>query len=243
MVTCVALTPRKMSHVLTNQAPLQTLVIPEYLTKVKLSDSRRATYYPEHKRDSLPKKYRNTGFKFKDGFLVGPDGERVIANPKAAGTPKFEIVSGNKLSTGYGSPHIRNTITNALKDFFRPFARSLTPFTDDQYPLRVEWDLFTTVDRSNFDLSNLWFYYKYFEDCLHESKNPITGELYDAPIIRDDSVKYMTHSPGPKLVPVKHFDERAFVFRFYRDDRPELLSHPVWKRNAEPTNGIQTVIF
>jgi hypothetical protein len=218
-------------------APIQTLVIPKYITKVKLSERRQAKYYRESQKAKVPKKFRGKGFVFRQGFLYGPDGQRVVANPKVAGTPRWETVSGNKLSTGYGSPHIRNTITNALKDFFRPYVRTLQPFRDEHYPLRVEWDLYTTVDRSNFDLSNLWFYYKYFEDSLHESSNPVTGQAFD-PILKDDSVQYLTHSPGPRLIPVDDFEDRCFVFRFYRDSRQELLTHDVWKQFNTPLRKV-----
>lgn len=41
-----------------------------------------------------------------------------------------------------------------------------------------------------------------------------------------------SQSPGPKLYPVEHFKDRKFVFRFYRDTRPEILNHPLWRRKT-----------
>jgi hypothetical protein len=195
------------------------LVIPKYITKIELSKSRRKKYYK--KGDDLPKKYQKTGFTFKGGFLVDPEGNRVIKNPRSAGTPKYEVLSGNKITSGYATPHIRAKIAAALKDFYRPHVRTLKPFSS--LPLRVEWEFWTTVDPANFDMSNFWFYYKYFEDSLVREG-----------IIPDDSIQFVTSPGAPMLVPVDNFEDRKFVFRFYQDDRTAIREHVLWKDHFKP---------
>jgi len=196
------------------------LVIPRYITRVQISKARRAKYLRQG--EDLPKKYQKPGFSFDaKGFLLDPEGNRVLKNPRAAGTPKFEVLSGNKITSGYSTPHIRNRISTALKDFYRPFVRQMKPF--QVFPLRVKWEFWTTVDPANFDMSNFWFYYKYFEDTM-------TAEG----IIPDDSVQFVTSPAAPILVPVDDFDDRKFVFRFYQDDRPVLRDHDLWKGHFNP---------
>ena len=199
---------------------ISELVIPQYITKVELSRSRRKKYYS--KGDDIPKKYQKAGFTFdKKGFLCDPEGTRVVANPRSAGTPKFEVLSGNKITSGYATPHIRAKIAGALHDFYRPHVRKMKPIT--QFPLRIEWEFWTTVDPANFDLSNFWFYYKYFEDSLTA-----------AGIIPDDSVKFITSPAAPILIPIADFEDRKFVFRFYHDDRVVIREHPLWEARFPP---------
>lgn len=222
-----------------------TLEIPKFITKVKTADSRRAKYYRKKKGGdgweprSLPKTYRQ---KLKDGiysmdgrYLLDEDGNRKLANPQTAGEPRYETLSGNKLLSGYGSPFTRAKLARGLKDFFRPFVqehvREHGPI--EKFPLRVTWDLYTTVeDEPNWDLFNLFFYYKYFEDSLHEE----TDETDDDPIyykgeklqqlIPDDNVQNITWAPGPKLMPVDDWENRKFIFRFYHDKRNRLQRKP-----------------
>lgn len=216
---------------------LLTVEIPQYPTKIKVSNCERAVYYK--KKDKLPKKYCTEEYSFTrtGGILIDGRGRPVLKNPSKVGKEKFEILSGNKLNSGYGSPIIRNLIARQLKDFYRPYVRVLDPLPLEVFPLRIEWDIYTTVNIPNFDLSNLWFYYKYFEDTLHEIEDPRDADLpfklrrQFVPIIPDDSIRYVTH-PGnnPKLIPVAEYDDRKFIFRLYSDRRPEIMAHPLWQK-------------
>ena len=218
------------------EEPLATIEIPRYLTKIKVSKARRAKYYKKGSKN-IPKKYRGEGYTFdKRGFLIGPDGNRVVANPRTAGKPRYETLSGNKLTSGYATPFTRNKISSALKDFYRPFVRQLEPLGLEDFPIRIEWDFYTTVDVANFDMGNFWFYYKYFEDSLHETEDH-RGNTFE-PIIPDDNVRYVTHPPGPRLFPVDDFEDRRFVFRIYSDRRPELLQHELWNPTCESSSSV-----
>lgn len=207
------------------------LVIPQYITKVQLSKKQRTKYYT--KKSKIPKTKQK--YKFKNGYLVDENNKKIIANPKTAGKPKYEVLSGNKLKAGFGSPHIRAKIVKELKKFYRPFVQEYIdkhgPITE--FPLRIEWDVYTTVEeeKPNWDADNLDFYFKYFQDCLFET----TCKYNDyakykgkklKQLIPNDTVEYITFPSMPKIIPIDNWDDRKFVFRFYKDNRPELKRKP-----------------
>lgn len=195
---------------------LQTLTIPKYITKVQTSKKRRKRYYKKKKdgwipRD-LPKTYQDKVDKGEwtinsKGYLCVEDGTRKLANPQAAGTPKYEALSGNSLMTGYGSYHTRNKITKELKDFYRPIVRKQLQTIHD-FPLCITWDFHTTIGEANWDLDNMFFYWKYLQDVL-----------VDEDIIPDDTIQYITYPPSARIVPVRTWEERKFVFTFFKDER------------------------
>lgn len=197
-------------------ARIETLCFP---THIVISKKRRIVYYK--KKDDVPKKYKNS-LADKNGFLLDKEGNRIVKNKRTAGTPKIEKMSGNSLLTGYSTPHMRTRISNELKDYFRPFVKkAIREFgLIKKFPIRIEWEVYTTVDNPVWDLSNLFFYYKYFEDTLHREG-----------MIPDDNIKYVTHSPGPKLIPVDDWEKRKFIFTIHDDSRRELCREP-WETNA-----------
>jgi len=224
--------------------PLAEIEVPQFITRVKTADSRRAKYYKKKNGGgmyprSLPKTYAK---KVKDGiysfdakgYLKDENGEKILANPRTAGEPRYEKLSGNNLLSGYGSPHTRAKLARSLKDFFRPFVQEHVlkhgPITT--FPLRVTWDMYTTVEKTHWDLFNLFFYYKYFEDSLHETtdKSDSNAIYYKGkelkPLIPDDNIKFITWAPSPKIIPVDSWDDRKFIFRFYHDKRNELQRIP-----------------
>lgn len=205
-----------------NADPVLEIEIPEYITHVQLSKSRRKKYYKKGKK--RPKKYQKEGYTYdKKGWLRDPDGNRVVSNPRAAGTPKMKKLSGNAFSTGFGSPHVRHKLVKAMKSFFSDYVEDLEPL--ETFPLRVEWEMHIPVDPANFDMSNFWFYYKYFEDTL-----------VSCGIIPDDNIKYITSPGAPLLVPVDDEEDRKFIFRLYHDTRPVITSHDLWQTNSN-THG------
>lgn len=243
--------------------PLQTITIPEYMTKVKTSESRRAKYYNKYdgkgksktwdydtlegKYEPIKEDYDGPPFKLpapktkliklyegdyewnSQGYLRDKKtGDRIIANPRSAGTPNYEPLSGNKLSSGYGNPIVRAKLVGALKDFYRPFVQDqLVPFNDTDFPLTVEWECYTQVNRSHrFDLSNFWFYYKYFEDCLTEEEDNNGNAVTQ--MIPDDNIRYITKPASPLLIPVDEWEDRKFIFKFYKDKRQVISKNEFW---------------
>lgn len=189
------------------------ITVPRYITKVQLSRKRRPKYYKSGEK--IPKKYSDYQFDTK-GFLIDPEGNKLIKNKAFVDKPRFQILSGNNLISGYGSPHIRAKLARELKNFYRPFlldyVKEHGPI--ENFPLKVEWDVYTVnVREGTWDASNLYFYYKYFEDTA-----------VDVGLIPDDCVKYITWSPGAKIIPVENWDDRKFVFRFIHETRNEILN-------------------
>lgn len=214
---------------------LAEIVIPQFITRVQISSKRRKKYWKLGKKqtvesfyESLPKRHKDKKLD-RNGYLIDEKGRRVVSNPIAAGTPKYEILSGNNLLSGYGNPNIRAKLVKSLREFYRPhvqeYIKQHGPI--EKFPLRVEWDVYTTVPedptKASWDAGNLFFYYKYFEDSLH--KDAEINEKYLA-LIPEDKVVYITHPPGPKIIPIDNWEDRKFIFKFYHDDRPELRRKP-----------------
>lgn len=202
---------------------LRTIEVPEFPVRVKLSNSRRKKYYNKNK-GKIPKKYLKEGYSFNNkGFLINDQtGKRVVSNEALSQRPRYAKLSGNNLISGFGSPHIRNKIVYALKDFYSPIIeQSLIDHGPiDRFPLRLQWDVYTTVSETDkWDASNLFFYYKYFEDTLFK-------EFKAGQLIPDDNIKYITHPPSPKIIPIDLWDNRKFIFRIYHDARKELRRSP-----------------
>lgn len=203
---------------------LQTLEIPEFITKVQISKKRRKKYYRKKngkwKPRALPKTFKekldNGTYKLDSkGYLLNKKGNRKVANPQAAGTPKYAALSGNNFYSGYNSHFIRAKLTKELKKFYEPFVdKQLDPFRKTEYPLAIQWDLHTTLGKGDWDADNLGFYWKYLQDTL-----VATGK------IPDDNIKFITIPPSPRFVPVEDWKDRKFVVRFYSDIRENVLEY------------------
>jgi len=220
---------------------IQQVTVPEYIKKVKMSNSRRKRYYSKKSKstwdyDELTGKYApikqdydgppfklpapksklikvyEGEYEWKSGYIFDKEtGEKVLANPQTAGKPRFRKLSGNDFASGHGSPHIRAKLVRKLKEFYRPFVKTMEPI--ETFPLWIDWHIYTTIPKRLFDLTNFWFYYKYFEDCLVDEEDNNDNPLN--PIIPDDSVKYIT-KPGtsPILHPIQNWENRRYVFKF-----------------------------
>lgn len=206
---------------------LQKIELLQYPKNMQLTKGRRAVYY---KKENLPKKYQklvNDGiYTFnKKGLLVDEKKKRVIKNKASLNKPRLLVFSGNDLISGYSTPHTRNKMSNYLKnEFFIPAIKksNLKPFNSFDYPLIVNSEIHTTVNSFPlWDLSNLFFYYKYFEDSLK-----------DCGIIPDDNFLYITKpGNGFELFPVEEEKHRKFVFTFYKDEK--LEKEPINKLRKE----------
>ena len=213
---------------------IQELEVPKYPFRMPVTKSRNKRYfrlkYSKVKGEKiwkprpLPKKYQQklkAGiYSVNKGYLRDGNNNKVVANTRSHSTPKYEGYSGNDFSSGNYHPYRRNALVAYLKDFYRPFVRTLEKMHGD-VPIRVVTIMKTTLDQNTQDASNYWFYYKYFEDCLFETNHPVTGKSID-PIIPDDSFEFVSQpGSGPLFVPVKKLTQRAFIFQFYKDLRHE----------------------
>lgn len=169
-----------MSYTLFNVTPLIDLVIPNYIRKVKLSESRRTKYFelPHGLNTPFAKKYQvglTTGayqyrerIKNKRPCLFDTvTKEFVVANPRVAGTQKWEIINGQKLYNQGYHPFVRQKIVDEIHKFFMPFLQNLPIITT--FPIFIEYIFHTTIDERA-DIDNYALpYYKCFQDCLELS--------------------------------------------------------------------------
>jgi hypothetical protein len=209
---------------LSNEIPFLTIECPQYPTRIQLTKTRRAKYYT---KDSLTKTLQTKlangqcGYD-KQGRVIDTETKKPLVRNKASiNKPRYLQLSGNAIISGFSTPHLRNLISSFLHSYYTKHIKTVLPLDASKYPIRIEWDIHTTLDPIvEWDLSNLFFYNKYFEDALKENG-----------IIIDDNWKYITHSSSPRLIPIQEWDERKFVFRFYTDNRPELEIVNVLRNN------------
>lgn len=205
---------------------LYEITIPEYITRVLISNKRKIIFYNIHYNNphkKLPKTRKPPQKYLKDqnyvidraGYLrFRPTGDKVIANPKAAGTPKYQKINGQDFYSGFGSPFMRIKIVAGIKNQFRPFINRLPIITE--FPIQMEMELHTTIDEANWDLDNLWIYTKCIQDLMVE-----LGK------IPDDNIQYVTKPASPEFFPVQTQEERKIVFKIYKDDRNLKIHEPV----------------
>jgi hypothetical protein len=197
--------------------------IPNYIYQVQVSKSRRVKYFHSSKTgigkvkkllEDLPKKHKAiiVGTDL-EGFYIDKNGERVIANPLAAGTAKFVPINGQMFYSS-GNQFTRVKIVNALHDFFSSEIKrvSLQPFKKSDYPIVITLEWFAPYSHKTMDITNMYsVYQKTFEDTL-----------VNEGILIDDEVKYVTGG-FPIYTPVEKFEDRKFIFTFYQDLRFKQL--------------------
>jgi hypothetical protein len=158
--------------------------IPNYKEYITLANSRRAKYYK--RKDNIPKKYLDKSkYDFDNkGILFNLENkQKVISNPRSAGTPRLKKISGQDLWSGNINPHLRSKIAKELKDYFRSYFKVIKPLKSDDYPIGVKIDFYKSIGEGNWDIDNhAIFYRKTIMDSLKG-------------VIEDDSVKYVRSIP------------------------------------------------
>jgi hypothetical protein len=190
------------------------LIIPEYPMRVQLSKSRRAKYYSNtsgpQRVTKIPKKYLNYSFN-SSGFLIDKQGEKIIANSRSVGTPKFIPINGQVFYSQKGGEFMRAKVVNFLHEFFTEQIENqkLEPITQKPIIIVLNWHLpynYQTPDNTNIS----YVYLKTFEDALVNYE-----------ILPDDEVSFVTGSFS-YYTPVETLEERKLVFNFYHDNRDEI---------------------
>lgn len=210
--------------------------IPKYLRKVKLSEARKAKYYEAGKAAPKAKRYHDRKrFDYQihgtRSFLTDLEtGEKVIANPRAAGTPRYIAINGQKLYNGEMHKHIRNKVLSEIKQQYAPYINQLDVITE--FPLMIEMEVHDIIrepsSNSLWDLDNRsWPYIKAFQDCLTGNKDK-DGNLRNKQIIPDDHILFITQSPVPKFIPIEDEDERKLVFRIKKEDDKRIIKSKVF---------------
>lgn len=147
-----------------------------------------------------------------NGYMVDGDRNRILANPRSAGKEKKRPLLGNQFIGGQD----KGFMVKPLQDSFIPHIRKqMDLFHPDDFPLAVKWYHWTVPKQK--DASNLFFYYKYFEDALVKMD-----------ILPDDTMKYISCPPSPILMPIEDMSNRKLKFKFFRDTRDSIKNHPFW---------------
>jgi len=204
-----------------------TIEIPEYITHVELSKSRKPKYY--RKGQKIPKKYAK--FKKYDlrGRLLGADGLPIVANAAVVSKPRLLKINGQQLYSGNMNPMMRSKVVNLIKEFFQPYTSKLKPVG---IPVRIEADLYAPLQAKNWDLDNQWIYHKCFLDSLVKNG-----------VLPDDNVMFVTQAPGFRYFPVDHTEDRKLVYRLVPEDRPEILEHGAYVSYHTETESDESLSF
>jgi hypothetical protein len=214
---------------------MQSLSIDHFPRKMQISASRRAKFYElgKGKAKKLAKKWQDEskyqwqpftvqrlGVKSQRFFLVDiATGEKVIANPKAMGTPNIMTIGGQAIANGSIHPNVRNKMFQELKDFFlKEFKKNkLQKFTTDQFPLMIEGQLFMPYYEkmgAEWDVDNMQLpYLKPFHDAL------VLGGY-----IPEDHRAYICKPLGFEYIPS---DKYHMKINF------KTNKNPIWKRTYE----------
>jgi hypothetical protein len=180
--------------------------IPGYITHVRLSNKRRKKYFSES--DVLPKKYQKPNYQFIKGVLVDTTTmEKVIKNPKVAGTPLLKKINGQDFYSGTVIPQVRAKIILEMKKFFFDHLIGIPPIEEHFYPIEMEIEIHYVIKNDYFDIDNLgWVYTKVIQDVLKESG-----------IIPDDDIRYIRKSGACQFVPVKEESDRKIVIKIKKN--------------------------
>lgn len=187
--------------------------------KVMLSKSRKAVYYSRIpgrlRKTKIPRRLENNATDI-EGYLIDDKGERIAANIRTAGTPKYLSINNQHIYAGNYITRLQ--IVNGLKEFLLPYVQQLPKI--EELPLIIDCELFTPQGTANWDIENFGVIYsKVFNDLLvREEKIP------------DDSVKFITQpGSGPKFTPVESMEDRKIVYTFYQDLRQDIQQLKLWE--------------
>lgn len=192
---------------------IHEIIIPDYPDKIKLSDSRRPTYFVKNKSSKIPKKYQNENYGWVNEFLVDKrTGEKVIRNSKSVGTPRYWSVNFQAIWNGQIKHQNRASITSKLKDVFRPYIEELDIIT--QYPIKIE--IFLHDVEMPIDVDNKGVVYtKIITDLL---VNTNKGMDDNKSIIPDDSSAYVNDTGRCKWVKVNNYNDIKMVIRIWKSN-------------------------
>jgi len=205
-----------------------TIEIPQFITRVKMSDRSRKTYYRKHV-DRLPIKYETERYIWKKfgrfQYLYDTvEEERVVKNIRTLGVPKYETIAGNTSYAGW-HPAVRSKLIEEIKDSFRPHLANVQPITET--PIRISMQIHTVPGACDWDLDNLWIYHKAFGDLLQQEG-----------LIRNDNILNITANGGIEFYPVNHPDERKMIFIIEPETRPVIKNHIMYNSGLQASSEI-----
>ena len=218
---------------------MQKIEIPNYIRHIELSKKRQAKYYEKGKVIPKAKKYFDRAlydYKPYPGFgtrLFLTDlstNERIVANPRAVGTPRILTINGQKIYNGEVNKQVRNKVLLEIKESFKPYIEQLTPIV--KFPIKITCEFHDVIRDSGsgslWDLDNRsWPYIKAFQDCL-------TGDRKkNKKILGDDNILYITQPPVPKFIPVDREEDRKLVFIIQEETDKRILNHKGYRAELQ----------
>jgi hypothetical protein len=179
--------------------------IPDYIERIQLSKKRRPRFY--QKGDNIPKRFRDERFfNFNHrGFLVNVQtDEKILANPRAAGTPREKKISGQDIWSGMDH-HLRSKIARELKAYFTDKYRKsrIKGLKRSMYPIGVCMDFYKPIGEGDWDLDNHALIYR---KC---SLDALKG------YIEDDSVVYVREIPT-RYFPIDAGEQTKIIITIYK---------------------------
>jgi hypothetical protein len=196
------------------------LIYENYPRVIMTSKARRFKYYIKGKNEPKAKKYQDvTKYKyklFKNGkyYLVDLNDKLVIANPKAANTPKYITISGQDIWSMNMHPAMRAKIASELHIFFKKEINKIKNI--DFYPLEIKVEIHDTIKykKSYWDVDNrALIYNKTFMDTLTECGK-----------IKDDCNIYVTAPPAPIFIPINEGETSKLVYIIKKCEDDRILS-------------------
>lgn len=193
--------------------------IPNYPTEICISNKRRPKYYKLG--EAPPKKYGGVFFPDKDGYLLDEDGNRIIKNPKSAGTPRFIPINGQKIYVGLNFS-VRSKIVKTMHGIISEEFKKQLPKKIDipkGHNLLVHLHFYNTITRKLPDidnLSSLWM--KCGVDCLTTADNigqaKEGGLDHKLGIIKDDRLEFIKNI-STEFTEIKEGEESKLVYCLY----------------------------
>jgi len=184
--------------------------IPNYITHVKLCNSRLQKFYTPNSR--IPIRYRNEKYKFNPyGILAEKTtGKLVLANPKTADTPLLRRIEGKLFLQGKVNAITRSKIVREMEAFYKSY---LPNYRNPVRISKIMMEIHNTVDEGSRDIEDMgWIMVKVINDTLAES-----GIL---PSSSNPTVK----GYEVKLVPINSSQKRKVVITLLNESERSVKS-------------------
>lgn len=197
---------------------IKEITVNQYIYQVQTAKARNKKYFSSKTGrgrikkaiEDLPKKHKVTGTDL-EGYYLGLDGKRIVANPLANGTPKFIPVNSQLF---YSSVHhaVRNLVMAELHEYWKDVFKEHAPFTEQEYPLFIWIDWYNVQEHKTQDIDNFTYIIeKSMFDAMTESGiNP------------NDTVEYIC-GQASLFHKIDKFDDRKLIISFYTYTEPEQL--------------------
>ncbi len=230
---------------------ITTVTIEQYIRRALMSKARMKKYYVKGQKKPPDRLYKNIDkyawqqFPNRKEYLVErATRERVVANPRTAGSEKWKLINGNKMYSGEIARWDKEKIMTEIRKSYIPFLEEVEPIT--LFPLRILAELHDTyIDELNptdpdWDIDNRFYPYgKAFPDVLIGWPKWIKAEkvYLTRRLIPDDHRGYITQPPAPKFIPIESSEDRKIVFKIFQDLSLVVQEHWAYKEKCMVCKG------